>query len=112
MTNAVIANAGGYAMVASNNYGVVTSLVATLSVDESTVQVVSTSATGAGTAVVSIDLIAVGTESGAGFSLNFDPSILSYVGITTGSGASGTAVQVNTNQALFGHLGFSAALSP
>jgi hypothetical protein len=104
VNNAVVANAGSYTMVASNPYGTATSSPATLSVDESTVQVVSTSATGGGTVVVSIDLTALGTESGVGFTLNFDPTVLTYVGATAGSGAAGTGLNVNPKYASLGQL--------
>jgi hypothetical protein len=109
LANAVIANAGGYTIVASNPYGSATSSVATLSVDESKVEVVSTSATAASTVVVSINLIALGTESGVGFTLNFDPAVLTYVDTAVGSGASGSVMQVNTNQVPSGRLGLGAA---
>ncbi|HEY3855742.1 MAG TPA: immunoglobulin domain-containing protein, partial [Verrucomicrobiae bacterium] len=109
VTNAVVANAGNYTLVASNPYGSSTSTPATLSVDESTIQVVSTSASAASTVVVSINFIALGTESGVGFTLNFDPAVMTYVDTAVGSGASGSAMQVNTNQIGSGHLGLGAA---
>jgi hypothetical protein len=110
VTNAVSSNAGSYSMVATNPYGSATSSEATLSVDESTVQVASTSATGGGTVVVSINLIAVGKESGIGFSLDFDPSVLTYSGAVLGSGATGGTLLVNSNQAASGRLGLGVAM--
>ncbi len=110
VTDALIANAGSYAMIAANSYGSATSAVATLSVDESTIQVVSTSATGAGSVVVSIDFIALGTESGVGFTLDFDPSVLTYTGAALGSGASGGAPEINASQVASGRLGLGAAM--
>jgi hypothetical protein len=109
VTNALESNAGSYTFVATNLYGSATSLVATLSVDESTIQVVSTSATGGGSVVVSIDLIALGTESGVGFSLDFNPAELTYTGAALGTGASGAAFLPNTNQAASGNLGVAIA---
>jgi hypothetical protein len=109
VTNVLESNAGSYSLVATNPYGSATSLVATLSVAESTIQVVSTSAVGSGTVVVSIDFTALGTESGVGFSLDFDPTVLTYAGAVLGSGASGAAFLPNTNQAASGLLGVAIA---
>jgi hypothetical protein len=117
MTNLLVANAGSYSMVAVNPYGSVTSSVAILSVDETTIQVVSTNAAGGGIVLVSIDLNAVGTEAALGFSLDFDPSVLTFQGVALGSGAAGGALEVNSNQAPSGILGlgmdlFSGTFSP
>ncbi len=83
---------------------------AILSVNETTIQAVAVSGSGGSTITVPIDLVALGTESGVGFSLNFDPTVLKYLGATIGSGASGSAWEVNTNQAASGQVGFGAAL--
>jgi hypothetical protein len=117
LTNVLVANAGSYLIVATSPYGSATSAVAVLTVDESTVQAVSTSAVGDSTVVVSIDLNAVGTESAVGFSLDFDPSVLTFSGVVLGSGAAGAALLVNSNQAASGVIGlgvdlFSGTFSP
>ena len=117
LTNVLAANAGIYWMAATNPYGSAISPGAILSVDETTIQVVSTNAAGAGTVVVSIDLNALGTESGVGFTLNFDPSMLTYAGVVLGSGAIGGALAVNDKQTAAGFLGlgvdlFNGAFSP
>jgi hypothetical protein len=111
ITSAVISNAGSYTLVAINPYGSSTSLVATLAVDESTITVTSTSATGGGTATVSIDLIALGTESGVGFSLDFATNALTFAGASLGSGAAGSGWEINTNQVASGRLGFVSAMA-
>jgi invasion protein IalB len=110
ITDALISNAGSYSMVASSPYGSATSSAATLTVNESTIQVVSTTTTGGGTVVVSIDLIALGTESGVGCSLDFDPTVLTYTGVVLGSGASGGTLLSNVNQIASGHLGLAMAM--
>jgi hypothetical protein len=110
VTNAVISNAGSYSMVATSPYGSATSSVATLSVAESTIQVANTSAAGGGTVVVSIDLIAVGTESGVSFSLDFDPTVLTYSGVVLGSGATGGTLLSNVNQVASGRLGLAMGI--
>jgi hypothetical protein len=117
VTNALLANAGSYSMVAVNPYGSATSSVAILSVDETTIQVVSTNAIGGGTLLLSIDMNAVGTEAALGLSLDFDPSVLTFQGVVLGSGAAGGALEVNTNQAASGVVGlgvdlFSGTFSP
>ena len=109
-TNAVISNAGSYSMVAISPYGSATSSVATLSVAESTIQVANTSSAGGGTVVVSIDLIAVGTESGVSFSLDFDPTVLTYSGVVLGSGATGGTLLSNVNQVASGRLGLAMGI--
>ncbi|HEY3913872.1 MAG TPA: immunoglobulin domain-containing protein, partial [Verrucomicrobiae bacterium] len=110
VTNALVSNAGSYTMVATNPYGTATSSAAVLTVDESSLQVVSTSAAGSGTVMVSINLLALGTESGIRLSLDFNPAILSFMGVNLGSGASGGALLVNSDLAGSGQLGLGAAM--
>jgi hypothetical protein len=110
VTNAVLANVGSYLIVATSLYGSATSSAAVLSVDESTVQVVSTSASGAGAVVVSIDLNAVGTEIGVDCTLEFDPALLTFTGATLGSGAASGDLLVNSNYVSSGNLGLEVAL--
>jgi hypothetical protein len=117
ISNALAANAGSYLFVATNPYGSATSAVAVLTVDESTIQVVSTNVAGGGTVVVSIDLNALGTETALGFSLQFNPAVLTYSSVALGSGAAGNALAVNDTQAASGVIGlavdlFSGAFSP
>ncbi|HEV7926959.1 MAG TPA: immunoglobulin domain-containing protein [Verrucomicrobiae bacterium] len=109
-SNAVVANSGSYSMVASSPYGSATSSVATLSVDESTIQVGSTNGVGGGTVVVSIDMNALGTESAVGFTLNFNPAVLAFTGVSLGSGATGAQLLANTNQVASGSLGLDLAM--
>jgi uncharacterized protein (TIGR03437 family) len=62
-----------------------------------------------GTVAVEID--AQGNENSAGFSLNFDPTLLTYVSAALGSGVpAGTTLIVNPNQVEVGHLGIAIAL--
>ncbi len=117
ITNALFANAGSYSFLATNPYGLATSSVAVLTVGESTIQVVGTTAGGGGTVVVSIDLTALGTETALGFSLEFDPSVLTYSAVALGGDIAGNALEVNENQAASGVIGiavdlFSGAFSP
>ncbi|MGH9844821.1 MAG: cohesin domain-containing protein, partial [Blastocatellia bacterium] len=57
-----------------------------------------------------IELNALGGENAAAFSLNFDPSALSFVSAQTGSAASGAMLLVNTAQAASGRVGIALAL--
>jgi len=59
---------------------------------------------------VSVQLEAQGNENALGFSLSFDPAMLSYTGASLGSGASGATLNVNASQAGSGRLGFALAL--
>ncbi len=61
-----------------------------------------------GTLLLEFD--AVGNENALGFSLNFDPARLQFVTAAVGSGASGAALNINTNQAATGRLGLAIAL--
>ncbi len=63
------------------------------------------------TGIVRVNLEAQGDENALGFSLTFDPVVLSYVGASVGSAAGGATLNVNTNQAGSGSLGFVLALS-
>lgn len=60
-----------------------------------------------------IELESEGDESGLGFTLNFDPAILSSPrNIVAGSGASGSAVTVNDSEAASGKLGIILDRAP
>jgi len=63
-----------------------------------------------GGATVSVELIAQGNENALGFSLTFDPAILSNPQATLGSGASGAAFSINSTQVASGRLGIAIAL--
>ena len=58
---------------------------------------------------LSISLVGTGNENGLSFSLSFDPARLAYVGQTSGAGAAGTSLFVNTNQVSLGQLGLLLA---
>ncbi|GDY21177.1 hypothetical protein LBMAG56_25230 [Verrucomicrobiota bacterium] len=62
-------------------------------------------------AAVPVVLTAQGNESAAGFSVTFDPAILTYVSATLGSGSGGAALNLNTNQTATGRLGVALSLS-
>jgi hypothetical protein len=108
LSNVQPANAGSYVLLATNASGWAASTDAVLSI-VSTLQVVSANVAGAGTVTVPVDLIATGNESVLTFSLDFDPTVLTFVGIAAGSGAPGASFTWNTNPAVGGQIGLLAA---
>jgi len=104
LSDVQLANAGNYVLLATNAYGWAGSTNAVLSI-VSTLQAVNTNVAGAGTVTVPVDLIATGNESALEFSLDFNPTVLTFAGIKAGSGASGAAFTPNTNQAASGQIG-------
>jgi hypothetical protein len=58
-----------------------------------------------------VDLVAHGDENALGFSLDFDPAQVRFVGISQGQDTTGANVQINTNQASSGHIGLALALA-
>ncbi len=113
LTNLQLSNAGGYSVIVSNAAGTVTSTTAQLTVNllPAIVRVVGTDGPAGATVSVPIQLVANGNENAVGFSLNFPPSLLSYVGADLGSGASGASLLVNASQAANGTLGLALAFS-
>lgn len=59
---------------------------------------------------IEVALEAQGDENALAFSLAFDPAKLVFTGVAIGSGAAGTTLNVNTNQAVQGRLGLVLAL--
>jgi hypothetical protein len=59
---------------------------------------------------VAIELEAQGDENALGFSLTFDPAVLTYVSYAAGTGASGATINVNPAQAGAGRVGVAMAL--
>lgn len=74
------------------------------------IRVVNTTAAPGSTATVSVELVAQGNEAAMGFSLTFNPAILSNPQTTLGSGAAGAALNPNLNQVAQGRLGIVVAL--
>ncbi len=62
------------------------------------------------TNTLDIELAVLGGENAAAFSLNFDPTALSFVSADVGSATSGATVVVNTTQAASGRIGVALAL--
>jgi len=60
--------------------------------------------------VVTVSLQSQGNENALGFSLTFDPALLTYTGATLGHGAAGAILNVNTDNLASGQLGLALAL--
>jgi hypothetical protein len=59
---------------------------------------------------VPILLLSQGNESAIGFSLNFDPSILTFVSVAAGTNASTAVLNANNSQATNGQIGLVLSL--
>jgi hypothetical protein len=75
------------------------------------VELVGTAATNGQIVTIPVQLVAVGTENALGFNVAFSPSQLSYLGISRGTNAGTTVINLNTNQSSVGLLGMAMALS-
>jgi hypothetical protein len=104
--------AGSYSVVVTNTAGSVTSTVAQLTVTlpPALVQVASGTSTADGTVTLPLNLVASGTENALGFTLNFDPTLLTYQGVVLGTGTTGASLLPNANQAALGHLGVAISM--
>ncbi len=71
--------------------------------------VASTSSVGS-TVAVPIELVSQGDENALGFSLTFDPAILSNPQVALGNGASGAALNPNLSQVASGRVGLVLAM--
>jgi alpha-tubulin suppressor-like RCC1 family protein len=58
-----------------------------------------------GMLIVPVNLVGVGTESGAAFTLNFDPAVFTFGGVALGGGAGGASLLTNSSQTGSGRLG-------
>lgn len=113
LANVQPASAGAYQLSITSPYGSALSSNAVITVAAAKLVVVNTSGVGASTVTVPIKMVALGNENAVGFSLNFDPSVLTLVDVAQGSGASSDAMLLtNTFQLASGKLGFSIALQP
>ena len=59
---------------------------------------------------IPIQLTSQGNENAAGFSMNFDPAVLTFLGADPGHDATGGILMVNSNQAGAGNVGVALAL--
>lgn len=106
------ANAGSYSLIAMNSAGSATSSVATLTVTlgPSLVQIAGGTVAADGSVTVPVNLVANGTENAASFSIDFDPTLLSYQGAALSTGASNGSLLINSSQVASGQLGVAIAM--
>jgi hypothetical protein len=107
LTNITLDQAGNYRVVVTNSAGSATSQTATITVSANLriVRVVSSAVATGGTVDVPVELVGLGDESAVGFSLNFDPGMLTFQSLKLGTGAAGAGLLVNTNNLASGGIG-------
>lgn len=111
LTNVQIGDAGFYSVVVSNTIGSTLSSNALLTVNPAvaTISVVNQTVLAGNTVAVPVVLAANGNENGAGFTLTFDPALLSFQGVTA---TSNLTLFVNTSQVAGGKVGVLVARQP
>jgi hypothetical protein len=113
LTNVRADQAGDYTVVVRNSVGAVTSTVAHLTVLSDAMRVlrlVGTNALAGGTVMIPVELAALGNENAVAFSVGFDTNFLSFSACAPGSSAGNAMLNLNTNQAGAGRVGFMLAL--
>jgi hypothetical protein len=112
LTNVQPGQAGLYAVIVTNGFGSVTSSNAQLRVTLPPATVlIAASPPGLGGAMsLAILMVANGNENALGFSLNFPPTLLSFVSIALGAGDPSANLIINTNRLANGELGIALAL--
>lgn len=76
-----------------------------------TIKIACPSAPQSGTVRLPIELISEGNENALGFSLNFDPAVLSNPQVSLGNDAAGASLNINSSQTAQGRIGIALALS-
>ncbi len=107
-----LSNAGPYSVLVSNDFGSITSQVANVVVNlgPAILRLASVAASAEGVVELPVELVANGNENAIGFSLNFNPSLLSFAGATLSEGAAEASLIVNTNALANGRVGIALAL--
>jgi hypothetical protein len=113
LANVQMSQAGGYWVVVSNAYGSATSSVANLAVTlpPASARIATVTAESGGTISVPVFLVANGNENAIGFSLNFDPTVLTFSSLAPGAAAETASLIQNLSQTASGRVGLALALS-
>lgn len=113
LPNVQLTQAGSYSVLVTNALGSTNSANALLTVNfaPAVLRVVDTPANGGNNVTVPVQFVANGNENALGFSLQFDPSLLTFSQVSLGSGISGAFFLPNTSQVANGKVGFAIALS-
>lgn len=101
--------AGTYQVIATSPYGSAVSSNAVLTVPISTVEASGVSTVGGGSVTVPVQLISLGFENAVGFSLDFDPTVLTYSSADLNSNLTGAVLLKNPAQSATGSLGIGVA---
>ncbi len=109
LSNVQTSQAGSYSVVVSNLAGSVTSSNAILTLT-AVVRASNTNIMAGQSFALPVFLVANGNENSLSFSINFTTTRLSFAGVAPGSGASGAAFTVQTNQLGSGRLGFTLTM--
>ena len=112
LTNLQFSQSGNYSAVVTNLGGATNSNDAWLTVTfpPATVRVLSTNSVSGRSVTVPVQFLANGDENALGFSLNFDPQLLTYASVLLGESTSSGSLLLNTNQAAAGKLGIGVGL--
>jgi hypothetical protein len=107
-----LTNSGAYSVVVTNLAGSVTSSPAMLTVTPgpALIQMAAANVASDGTVTLPISLVANGDENALGFTITFDPTLLTNTGVTLGSGAGSASLLLNQSQLAIGHLGIALGL--
>ncbi len=113
--NVQLSHAGLYSAIVTNAYGSAQGEISTLSVTlpPTVVRMGSVSAMAGQTIVIPVEIIANGNESALQFSVNYTPSILTFVGANLSSNfTSDATLFVNTAQTSNGRVGLVLGMPP
>ena len=113
LPNVQAKDAGNYSVTITNLYGSVVSSNASLVVNppSAKLRVVDTPAAGGSSVTVPVQIVANGNENALGFSLHFDPAILTFSKASLGDGIADAFLFANTSQMANGYVGLAIALS-
>ena len=112
LTSVQLSDAGLYSVVVTNDFGSITSQVANVAVKLGPTQlrVISVAASAEGQVELPVELVANGNENAIGFSLTFNPALLTFTQAAQGETAIEASLIVNTNDLAIGRLGIALAL--
>ena len=111
--NVQLSHAGNYSVVVTNEFGAAESTNSVLVVTRppAVIRVVNSLGSAASDLAVPVQIVANGTENAAGFSITFNPAVLSFVGADLGETVPvGSSVIFNTNDAAIGRVGMAIGL--
>jgi hypothetical protein len=114
LINVSLGQAGNYSITVTNSAGYTSSTNALLTVTPppATIRITSTNVAAGVSFNMPVTIAANGNENALGFSLTFDPTLLTYSGAVAGSGAVGASLTPNLSLLSSGKLGLTLILQP